>query len=498
MSSNRQPGHLAKKAYAGFFWQMLGFSLNTVLSVAHIVIMARLLSPEIFGQFAIAGIIIAITMIVSEFGLGPALVQKSSITDEDITFVFFLNLLIGFVLFLIIVLLSGPISHFFNNAVSPEIIMVLALCLLAQPIGLASKSLLLRKMDFQSIFVATNLSYFIGMLLVGIPLALLGYGIWSLIVGFIATKAVASLYFLYKSRIPFSFKTANTDTRYLLRYGAGLTTVQAVNQLSLIADKLILSQLATNTTLGLYERSQRIQQMPGVFMGGVLDTVLFSTLSKFSDDKPKLGTHFFNFVTVGVLIGAYLSVLLFTFAEVIVLVMLGQNWTEAIVVLQLLAVLVGFQLLSRLGDTYIRASGEFNKSIRVKVCYLFLVFILAYIGYQIMQIEGAILGIVIASIMHTVLLMFVCQKDSEYETNELWQRVKPGLVLAGILLIKNLLILQVLSATSWLTIVVVLASDALVIFLLFRSTFFLHGKNRQFIYTRFTELSQLLKTRLSY
>lgn len=488
---------MARKAYVGLFWQILGFSLNTCLSVAHIVIMARLLSPDIFGQFAIASVVIAVTMIVSEFGLGPAIVQKPSISDEDVTFVFIFNILMGLFLFLLLAVFSGYISSFFNNAITPLMIIVIAMCLLAQPIGLASKSLLLRKMEFRHIFIATNLSYFLGMLLVGVTLALLGYGVWALIIGFLATKVVASLYFLFVSRIPFSFKKDNMDARYLCIYGVGLTSVQGINQFSLIADKLILSQITSSASVGLYERSQRIQQMPSVFLGGVLDNVLFSTLSRFSGNKTVLGQHFFNFVMLCSLIGVYLSVLLLTFSDVVVDIMLGPNWTEASAILQVLALLVGFQLLSRMGDTYIRSTGVFKKSLAVKLCYPILIFSFAIIGHQIIPLKGAIVGFVVAGIIHTVMLIWVCQKDCEYPAHAIWQRLRPSFILAAMLLFKNFIILYYVPSHLLVTISFVIVSDIIVMLVLSKSDYLLGPDNKQFIQERSLELFTLVKSRLS-
>ncbi len=496
MSKTHHPSNLARKAYAGFFWQTLGFSLNSILSIAHIIIMARLLSPEIFGQFAILSITVALTAIICEFGLGPALVQKTHITNEDVSFVFIFNVISGILLYIFLFAFSDTISRAFSDAISPLMIKILSLSLLIQPFGLASKALLLRQMDFHKIFVATNFSYLVGMLLAGVSLAVLDYGIWSLIFGFIVTDIVACIYFLHISPISLSFNFIRNNASYLFRYGIGLTAVQGVNQFALAADKLILSQISSNIFLGLFERAQRLQQMPGIFIGGVLDTVLFSTLSKYSDDKPQLGIHFFNFVMITFLIGVYLSVLLFTFAETIILVSLGERWLDATVILQILSALLGFQLLGRMGDTYIRATGTFKKALTVKVLYLITLFALSLIGYRLNHVNGALVGLVLASAAHSAMMIRACQKDCGYPINELWHRIQPAILLAAILLLKNTAILNWIPALPILSISLVLLTDLVVAYMILHSKFLLGAENKEFIFARITELLSLVKTKL--
>lgn len=496
MSIDHQPGVLATKAYKGFVWQFLGYSLNTLFSIAHIIIMARLLNPEIFGQFAIASILIALTAIVTEFGLGPALVQKQNITDADTTFVFVVNLVVGLVLFSMLFLFSETISNAFDGSISSLMVKFVAFNCLILPLGLASKSMLQRDMLFDSIFIATNLSYFIGMLVIGITLAWFEYGIWSLLIGLLVTNAVASIYFMIVAPIRFTARFNLSDTRHLLRYGVGLTAVQAVNQLSLLSDKLVLAKISALNFLGLYERSQRIQQMPGVFIGGVLDSVLFSTFSRLAQDRLSLGQHFFNFFMLTALVGVYLSALLFTFANDIVDIALGDQWHEAGVVIRILAILISFQLLSRLCDTYIRATGKFHQSVRIKLVYLVCMFSFSLFGFYLAQSIGAVCGIVLASAIHTAMMANMCRLDCRYPLIELWKRLKPGLILGIVLIIKNYVFTAFVNENARVVATLIIVSDIAIVYILFKSVGLMGKDNKIFLKARFKDLYSLIAKKI--
>lgn len=488
---------IASRSYAGFFWQFFGLSLNTILSVAHIMIMARLLTPEVFGQFAIVSILVALTSIVAEFGLGHALVQARDISDNDISLVFAIQVLIGLIFFVLLCTLSSHIGFLFNSAVDPMVLAVLAVSLLLLPLGLASKSLLLRSMAFNKIFIATNLSYFVGMILVGVTLAYLGFGIWSLVIGTLMSHVVSSVYYFAQAPIKFSFRFEKNLMGRYFRYGMGQTSVEGVNYLSLMMDKIILAKLSTVEFLGLYERSQRIQQMPRVFTSGIFDTVLFSALSRFTGDSTRQGKHFFEFLTVASIVGVYLSVSLFTFSEEIVNIVLGRDWVEAITVLQLLSALIFFQLVSRLCDTYVRATGEFKKAFKIKIFHLTTVVLLVLAGFYLFEISGVLVGILVASAMHAALMLRICRRYCSYPIGLLWQRLRPCIVVAIILLAKNSLVVYI-GYEGVAKIALVVFSDVVIFALLSRSRFLLGEDNRQYLVTRGNEISELVNLKFRY
>ncbi len=482
---------LAERTYLGFIWQAIGLSANTVLSLAHLIIMARLLTPEIFGQFAVVAVLIAILTIITEFGLGAALVQKDRLTESDRRFVFLTNVSIA----LVLLLLSSQYSmlaDYFVLPVDPLIVQVLGFNVLVVSLGMASKATLQREMQFNRIVFGTTISYLCGTLIAGILMAWSGLGIWSLVLGLLINNAVLSVYFLYHAPIVLLPSGATSGAMVMLRYGSGLCLVQGINQLSRMSDKLVLAGLSTHAFVGLYERSQQIQQMPGVFLGGVFDNVLFPALSRLSTDRNALGGHFFQFCTPASMVSAYIAVTLFTFSGEFISILLGEKWMEAVSILELLALLTFFQLLSRLSDTYVRASGIFMQSVKVKIVFLILVVLAAVGGFHTAGGFGAIVGIIGASVLHTVMMLIVCARHAGYSYIELLKRLQPGLVLATLLLTKNLY-LESLGFDSRLTFFfVVLLSDVVLCLLLYASGFMLGGDNKIYLDRRIKEFVSLV------
>lgn len=458
--------------------------------------MARLLTPEVFGQFAIASILIAMMTILTEMGLGSALVQKERLDETDRSIVFLSNLAIASLIFLLLCFMAEPLSRKLGMSLSSPLILVLGANLVVVSLGMASKATLQRQMRFNKIVFATSVSYLVGTLIVGIAIAALGYGVWALVLGLLVNNSVLTIYFLVQAPIKLSAIKFTSAWLSMMRYGAGLCLVQGVNQLSRMSDKAILASVSTLGFVGLYERTQQVQQMPGVFLGGVFDNVLFPALSRLSRNRTELADQFFLFCTPAMMISAYLAVLIFTFSTDLVTILLGSQWIEAIPVLRLLAVLTFFQLIGRLSDTYVRATGIFTSSIVVKVCFLVLVLVSAYAGFRLAGGFGAITGIVFAGVIHAIMMLLVCCRHGGYSKFELMKRAQPALVLACVLLVKNALLSAVSTESVLLNIAAVILSDIIVLCLLYQMTFLMGFENRLYLDRRLKEFFVLVKARL--
>jgi len=489
-------GSLKYRTYKGVIWQFLGLSISATISIAHIVVMSRLLNPEVFGQFAIAAVIIAITQIFTEFGFGPALIQKKTLEKDDASFVLTANLCIGVVMFLGIWSASNIISAFFDDYLRPEIITALALNLLIAPISLASRSLLIREMEFRFLFRTNLVAQFLGLIIVGITLAYFGYGIWSLVLGLLMTTTVNSLiYFIYRP-VRFKFAFEKSKIIGIVQYGFGLTFVQALNQIAAQLDKLVLGKLLALSTLGVYERAQRLQQMPNVYIGGMISTVLFSSLSRYADKPKILGKHFFSIILIASVISAYLSILVFHLSENIVALVIGDKWKDAVVILKLLSVLIYFQLLSRLGDSFVRASGCFRVSAIVKSIYLVSILIFVLIGFFFWSMIGAVIGVVIANIIHSLLMLVICARVSRFPISSVLYRIGPSFAIALVLLIKNILIDCIFKDNSLENISTVLITDLLIASLLYFNLNLLGTENSKIVSARINEISNIIKNTL--
>ena len=153
----------------------------------------------------------------------------------------------------------------------------------------------------------------------------------------------------------------------IFNFGLGLTLLRIINQLSIQVDKLIIGKTMSPVTLGFYERSLFVATMPRIYLGSAVDGVLFSTLSKIQSNIEEVRNLFF---TVLSLLAIFMSIIFVIFlfnAKAIILIMLGENWLEALPIFKILTLLIIVQFHARFTDTLVRSLNAIYKSTKVKL-----------------------------------------------------------------------------------------------------------------------------------
>jgi O-antigen/teichoic acid export membrane protein len=272
--------NLQKRAIRGLSWQVFGFTIQTIASLLFLMIMGRFVSPDSFGSYGILNVFIVFILMLTEFGFGAALIQREQYNQYHVNATFFATIFSALFAYVLIFLFSNLIADFYDYKFNAIELQSLGLLLLIKASGSVSRSLLVREMRFKNLTLVTILSSVIGNLLIGCPLAIYGYEIWAIIISILSVNVMLTIgFFIYKP-INFGFAFRLKEFKDIFRFGGNLTLVRVFNQLGSQIDKLILGKFYPMTTIGFYERAGTISNMPKVYLGRVIDNVLFSTFSK--------------------------------------------------------------------------------------------------------------------------------------------------------------------------------------------------------------------------
>src|SRR5690554_82866 len=172
---------LTQKTFKGFFWQFGGTIFKTFLQLGVLFVLARLISKADFGIVQSALIVVGFSKLVSQMGVGPALVQRTKLTSLHIRAGATLSLILSFVFFILVFLSSGLFANFFNMPELQNVLKVVAVLFIIEGITTVSQSLLLREMKQKILVKIDIISYFMGYGIVAIVLSYYGFGLWSLI-----------------------------------------------------------------------------------------------------------------------------------------------------------------------------------------------------------------------------------------------------------------------------------------------------------------------------
>ena len=277
---------LAQTAFSALKWIYTGTVLRMGANFAVGMILARLLGPKPYGQVAVAVLVISLGNLVADVGLGSALVQKEEILTEDIRFAFTVQ--VGFAVLIVCTMwaLTPWLAAFFHQ---PETVLVMRALLpmfILQALGQTATSLLKRDLQQRKIQTAQLVSYLVGYVGVGIPLAILGRGVWSLVAAQLIQCLVNSVLVYVSARHAF-MPVLRTRSAHMLRYGGKAVSSNVACWSIGNLDNVFVGRSCGATELGLYSRSYMLVSLPAVSIISTLQAVLFPAYSR-TQSRPQL------------------------------------------------------------------------------------------------------------------------------------------------------------------------------------------------------------------
>jgi teichuronic acid exporter len=309
------------------------------------IIVMRLLSPEDYGLQAMASVFVAFLLMLSEIGLGLALIQKEELDEVKLRQAFGIVLVINTCLLVGLNLFSPAIAHFFGDPRLLPILRALSLQFPLIALSVIPNVLMQRKLRFRDSSLI-ELSTAIASSLLTLFLAYTNQGVWALIIGSLfgsVWRAVVVNLAAPFFRLP-SFSLLGM--RELLSFGANASAARLLWFFFNQADVVIVGKLLGKEMLGLYAVAMHLASLPTQRVSSILYQVAFPVLSRFQSDKEKMGAYLLIVARTMSLFSFPLLWGISSTSHEIVILFLGPNWVGAILPLQLLSLMMPLRMLA--------------------------------------------------------------------------------------------------------------------------------------------------------
>ena len=299
--------------------KIVGFVLSIVL--------ARLLLPSDFGVLAIVNVFYLMTSLFIDGGLREAIIQKKDADEKDFSTVFWLNIAISLILYVLLFISSPFIEDFYKFKDLSFFIRLQSLTLIIEAFGLiqivkATKELNLKKITLARI-PATIISFF-----VGIGLAYYGYGILSLIIQQLVNVGLYTLLLIYNVRFKPSLVVSKTSIKVLYGFGLKLIVISFISRIYVQSLNLIYAFFFNVKELGLYTKSKSLQGVPIEIITNTFAKGLYPTMVKVQQHNRLLRKIFLLNIRRLMFIMLVINCLFYFNAKEIILFLLGENWIE--------------------------------------------------------------------------------------------------------------------------------------------------------------------------
>ncbi len=312
-------------------------AITQVISLLHTVVLARLLSPAEVGIFAAGTVLTALLVEFSEGGLRAALVNRQRDLEAAAETVFWATLVSG-VLITVGALAAAPvIGLVFGDTTVGLVAAASAGGLLLHSLTNVPEALLQREFSVpRNIVIGPAVS--LAFAVVSVACAVQGLGVWSLVIGTYASSVtlLVGVWVLVAWR-PGRAKASVRLWRQLARYGYPLLIDHVANQIRTTAEPVVIGRLLDTAALGFYRYGLRIARLPVNVMIGVVAYALFPAFSHIAADPHRLRQTYLKALRWVTFCAAPVSGLMLAIGEPAAVVVLGEPWREAGVVLVAMA-----------------------------------------------------------------------------------------------------------------------------------------------------------------
>jgi O-antigen/teichoic acid export membrane protein len=308
---------------------------NFLLKMGCLVAFARLLDPTDFG---LVGMVTAITGLLSlfrEFGLSLATVQRSEITVQQTSTLFWINIAVGIILCLISVAIAPFVASFYRDPRLALIMAVLGLSFIFNAAGVQHSALLQRQMRFSALAVIDVIALLLSSA-ISLAMAIRGFGYWSLVAWSTMLPLATTIQLWLVARWIPGKPSLNVGAGSMLRFGSIVTLNTLVVHVAYNIDKVLLGRFWSAEVVGIYGRAFQLVTLPTDQITGTLGTVAISVLSRLQGDPKRLWAYFRKGYSLVLAVTIPIGIMCAVFADEIILVMFGPKWTEAIPVFRLL------------------------------------------------------------------------------------------------------------------------------------------------------------------
>lgn len=326
---------LKKTVLTGMFWSTLQqFSTQGIAFVVS-VILARLLSPGEFGLIGMIAVLMGIGTVLMEAGLGQSLIRTTNPTDEDYTTVFYFNLIGSFLVYLIVFFVSPFIADFYNQPLLESIIKWYCLIFIINAFSSIQYTRLSKQMEFKKELTITIPSLIFSSI-VGVSMAYMGYGVWSLVGSTLTQSLLASIQLWFRSDWKPTLNFNIEKFKYHFHYGYKLTLSGLLDTIFVNAYAIIIGKFFAPAQVGFYNRADSLKQLPVTNISVVLNKVTFPLFAQVKDDDVRLKDIYKKVMQMVVFFVSPVLLILAALAEPLFRFLFTEKWLPAVPYFQIL------------------------------------------------------------------------------------------------------------------------------------------------------------------
>ncbi len=392
--------NIKEQAISGVKWTTFSSIINAILSFIQFIALSRILNPSDFGLMALVMVVIGFSQMFIDMGISNAIIYTHDVSTNQLNSLYWLNIFTGVILFLVIFLISQYIADFYKEPKLNKLIFYVGLTFLIQPFGQQFLILLKKNLQFENIAKAQIIAKFISFIFI-ICLALLGFGVYSLVMGVIVSSTISTIvliYYGFKIYTP-KFYFQKSDIKRFIGFGIFQMGEKMIQYFNTQLDTILIGKFLGVENLGVYNLAKQLLSYPSQIINPTVTNVTFPVMAKFNNDINKLKQVYSKTINYLSLINFPIYLLISILAESLVLTFFGVKWLEAIPIIQIMSITSLINSTGNPAGSLLLSRGRADIAFYWNLILLFIIPLSIYIGSF-----WAINGIVFAALLIQIII----------------------------------------------------------------------------------------------
>ena len=362
----------------GLGWTTISTITNGLVQILRLSILSRFLSKEDFGIVAILTLILGLTQVFSDMGFSAAIMSQKKIEKSNFLSLYWLQFLVFTFMMLSISLCSPFIANYYNSPILTKLVPIMMSELFFVSLGKLYDTVLQKNMEFRTIairnIVTASLSLFIAIIL-----AILGYGVYSLVVSTVSQTAMVNIWNLKAGQNHYKLSIQKIDfkqAKELMKVGYYQMGTQIVDYFASKLDIIVISSTLGVGALGVYNLSKELILKFVIIINAISNRVMLPAFTNYQDDIEELKRIFVLCLKKMALFNAPIVGFVILFCNYIVKIFYGNAFLEAIPIVQILAIWSLFVVIGQPNSLLAIATKKTNISFWYTVVRLVIMYIM--------------------------------------------------------------------------------------------------------------------------
>lgn len=352
---------IRNQLHRGVKWTGISTLIITAIQIIQFALLGKIMSISEFGLVGMITTIVVFAQILLDLGFGSAVIQKEEVSARVLSSLFWLNVVVGIGLFVILFLFSPLIAMYFQRSELIDLIRLLAVMFLIAPVGQQCQYLLQKELRFNllgAIEVGTTMISFLTLVILIFTIS----PIYAFVISQVVLNSLKGiLYFIcYQKKWRPTLVFDMSECKEFMAFGAYQLASRLVNRIGSNLDVILIGRFMGAEALGIYNLAYQIVTIPVLKINPIVTRVAFPVFSKSQQNQILLTDGFLHMTKLLSLVSFPILMGLTAVSNVFILTIFGQKWLDAVPVLQIMAIVGILRVLMNPNGSVILAKGKAN------------------------------------------------------------------------------------------------------------------------------------------